>query len=221
MNMKFLAVTLAAAFVASNASAANLLSNGSFEAPNLGTGNYTYPGATWANWTYGGSALVNAQGYSAWYGAAAPAGQDGFQFAALQGTSTLSQSFMALTSSALVTWIDAGRPSIYGGCCTGNQSYTVKINGVSVGGGSTVTSQAFSGHTATLGGLIIGNSYTLTFAGLVARDETAFIDNVAVSPIEELAPIPEPASWALMLTGFGLTGLAMRRKRLIGKRAAA
>ena len=29
-----------------------------------------------------------------------------------------------------------------------------------------------------------------------------------------LAPIPEPASWAMMITGFGLVGSAMRRRRM-------
>lgn len=31
--------------------------------------------------------------------------------------------------------------------------------------------------------------------------------------IEEYAPVPEPASWAMMLTGFGLAGSALRRTR--------
>jgi hypothetical protein len=34
---------------------------------------------------------------------------------------------------------------------------------------------------------------------------------VAVSPANSL--VPEPASWALMLGGFGLVGLAIRRRR--------
>jgi hypothetical protein len=37
------------------------------------------------------------------------------------------------------------------------------------------------------------------------------LDNVAVSPANSL--VPEPASWALMLGGFGLVGLAIRRRR--------
>jgi hypothetical protein len=33
--------------------------------------------------------------------------------------------------------------------------------------------------------------------------------------------IPEPASWALMIAGFGLVGAAMRRPRLAPARVSA
>lgn len=36
-----------------------------------------------------------------------------------------------------------------------------------------------------------------------------------------LTPIPEPASWAMMLAGFGLVGAAMRRRRAITRVAIA
>lgn len=45
-----------------------------------------------------------------------------------------------------------------------------------------------------------------------ARDGFAVtLDNVSVAPANSL--VPEPASWALMLGGFGLVGLAVRRRR--------
>lgn len=39
------------------------------------------------------------------------------------------------------------------------------------------------------------------------------VDRATVSPITGLTPAPEPAAWALMLLGFGVTGGALRRRR--------
>jgi hypothetical protein len=49
----------------------------------------------------------------------------------------------------------------------------------------------------------IANGYSPGF------DSRLIFDNVAVSA----APVPEPASWALMIAGFGLVGGALRRRR--------
>nr|WP_318771533.1 PEPxxWA-CTERM sorting domain-containing protein [Thermaurantiacus sp.] len=43
-------------------------------------------------------------------------------------------------------------------------------------------------------------------SGLAWRDLT-----IGDTPIN---PIPEPAAWALMIAGFGLVGMAARRRRL-------
>ena len=196
---------IAALAITGSANAAELLTNGSFEAPNIGTSNYTYPATTLAGWTYAGSALVNASGYSAWYGATPPAGQDGAQFAALQGTSTLSQTFVASNSKALVSWLAGGRAA-FGGY-NGNQNYTVTVGATSLGNYSTVSSDAFAAHNGVVSGLTAGQTYTISFNGLVQADETAFIDKVSV------LGVPEPASWALLIGGFGFAGLAARRRR--------
>jgi len=191
-----------AGFCATEAQASNLLADGGFESPNIGLGNYTYPGATLGSWTYGGSALVNAQGGSAWYGGAAPAGQEGLQFAALQGTSTLSQMFTATAGVLNLSWLEAGRP--YFGGYDGDQTYEVTLDGVTQHLYQTVSGQAFTGESLMLSGLTAGQSYTLGFHGLVAADETSFIDKVSI------AGVPEPAAWALMLMGFGLIGATLR-----------
>ena len=61
-----------------------------------------------------------------------------------------------------------------------------------------------SARTAFLAGLAGGNAYfnlhNATFPGGEIRGQ--------------LAAVPEPASWAMLIGGFGLTGAAMRRKRL-------
>lgn len=196
---------VAALSLAGTANAAELLVNGSFEAPDLGTGNYTYPAGTVAGWTYNGSALVDATNSSAWYGGSAPAGQDGGQFAALQGTSTLSQSFTASNTKAVVSWLAGGRPD-FGGYA-GNQSYTVTVGNTTLGTYSTVSSAAFAAHGGVVSGLTAGQNYTVSFNGLVAADQTAFIDKVSV------LGVPEPAEWALLIGGFGVIGAASRRRR--------
>lgn len=39
------------------------------------------------------------------------------------------------------------------------------------------------------------------------------VDNVSVVAVEMVAPVPEPATWALMILGFGIVGSALRRRR--------
>ena len=40
-----------------------------------------------------------------------------------------------------------------------------------------------------------------------------YLDKISVAAVETGA-IPEPATWALMIGGFGLAGAALRRRRL-------
>jgi hypothetical protein len=188
---------------ASVAHAGSLLMNGDFEAGNIGATNYTYPGGDYYSWTYGGSALVNAQAGNAWYGGAAPAGFGGDQFAALQSTSTLSQSFFTPGGTLDLTWLAGGRPNF--GAYAGDQSYAIEIDGHVVGGYSTVSDQSFTSESLLLTGLSTG-VHTLTFQGLSGSDETAFLDNVSV------AGVPEPATWAMMILGLGGLGVVLRRR---------
>jgi hypothetical protein len=195
-----------AALSASSASAINLLTNGSFESPNIGTGAYTYPGlpygniapigATQGGWTFNGSALVNGSGGNAWYSGAAPAGMDGVQFASLQGTSTLSQTFTANSDTLHLGWTDAGR-SIGG---MGDQTYQVLLGSDVFGTFNTASSDgAFGFNTLDLSGLSSGTEYTLTFKGLAVTDQSAFLDNVRLSdqalalpPIVTLSSFGDP-----------------------------
>jgi hypothetical protein len=203
--------------------AEDLITNGSFESPNLGATNYTYPGlpfgtvtgypATVDSWTYGGSALVNASSSSAWYGSTPPTGFDGAQFAALQSSSTLSQTFNVTAAEAAgpatLTWLSAGRPNF--GSYAGDQTYEVLINGAQVGTDFTTASGTnFVGDDLSLTGLLKQGANTLTFEGLnPTTDETAFIDDVAISAV------PEPAVWGMMLFGFFGLGAMARRKRVM------
>jgi hypothetical protein len=148
---------------------------------------------------------VGATGSNAWYGSAPPAGQDGDQFAALQGTSTLSQTFTMVGTTLDISWLAGGRP--FFGSDNGDQTYEVMLGSDVLGTFSTVSGQAFGVESLVAHGLTDGQSYTLTFAGQVAADETSFIDRVSAQAV------PEPAAWALMILGFGGVGAALRSKR--------
>jgi hypothetical protein len=183
------AIGLAGAALSGGAQAANLLSDGSFEALNIGTGNYTYPGLPYGTispigstvagaWTFNGAALVNASGGNAWYSGSGPGGKDGAQFAALQNTSTITQSFIASASTENLGWLSAGRA-----CCSGDhQTYAVTLDGTQIGGAfSTVSGSNFGFNSMALTGLTAGSTYTLGFKGLTADpDETAFLDDIVL-----------------------------------------
>ena len=56
----------------------------------------------------------------------------------------------------------------------------------------------------------------LVFTTLVPADSVhgAVIDNIVLSETGGAVGVPEPAAWALMLAGFGVSGVALRRRRL-------
>lgn len=66
----------------------------------------------------------------------------------------------------------------------------------------------FQGYNAYSFGFVgTGSPTTLTFASLSSGPFGAALDNVSVTAV------PEPASWALMIAGFGLAGAALRSRR--------
>jgi hypothetical protein len=80
------------------------------------------------------------------------------------------------------------------------------------GGGITlVGSQAFTGVTGTtqIGSAPVTGAYSVTQRYSV----TAGRGGAARSTIDMAVPAPEPASWAMMIAGFGLTGALMRLRR--------
>jgi PEP-CTERM motif len=225
-HLKMIIAGLAASFVfaGSAVQAANILADGGFETQGLTTANYCYfglsaggnapcgSGAWFGGPVNGGGLQFESNG--AWPGLPSP---DGTRYAFVQTGGSINQTFTPTqTGDYILTWIDAGRPS---GCCGGNQDYFVSIDDGSGGlspilySGSTTTSQPWTAQTADFAvNLLAGTSYTLTFQGLVTgTDQTSFIDGVSFD-IAPPSAVPEPASWALMIAGFGLVGSAMRRR---------
>ena len=55
-----------------------------------------------------------------------------------------------------------------------------------------------------------GNSLSLLFDQINPTTAWVFVNEVSFGGV-----VPEPASWAMLITGFGLTGAMMRRRRLV------
>jgi len=183
---------------------ATTIVDGSFEAAGVGVGDYCYDGfaaggnAQCSPNAWGTNGGIIRSGSAAWGGTTTPAGS---YFGMLQGAQTQAQTVVATSNGVLaLTWLDANRTNNGGA-----HSYTVTVNGNLLG---TYTS-GFGGFVAksapTFNGLT-GQSYTIAFNGIANGDTTSFIDDVA------LAVVPEPATWAMLLAGFGLVGFAMRRR---------
>lgn len=54
-------------------------------------------------------------------------------------------------------------------------------------------------------------SQELTYLVLRSADTTIYLDNIVL--VDGVTAVPEPSIWALMITGFGLAGAALRRRR--------
>jgi hypothetical protein len=72
-----------------------------------------------------------------------------------------------------------------------------------------------SGSNLTVSGMSIGagSGWTGSFKGAVDDVSVDFANGPHATYNFEVAPVPEPASWAMMLGGFGLVGGMMRRHR--------
>lgn len=217
MRLSFVVASAALAISSAPALAADLV-DGGFESQGT-TGlpsDYCYFGfASAGREACGGGAWSGANGgglqvetNSPWPGAPSP---DGSFYGFVQSGGFLTQTFTAATSgSFLLKWLDAGRPSTGG--YDGDQSYFVTLGDGSLPqllySGNTTSHQGFTGREATsLFALTAGQTYTLTFQGTGVGDHTAFIDAVT------LTAVPEPATWAMMIMGFGAVGAALRRKK--------
>jgi hypothetical protein len=166
----------------------NLLTNGSFE-----TGDFT-------GWSTAGLNVVVTGAFSAYAGA-----EDGSWytvFGNIGSDGTLSQTFSDTAGAPLSVsfWLNAvgDSPSDFSATFDGTTLYSA-------------TDPATRGWTQFTFNVLGTGSDTLLFAG---RDDPSWLalDNVSVTSV------PEPATWALMLTGFAGLGLALRRR---AKTAAA
>jgi hypothetical protein len=169
------------------AASTNLLADGSFEDEDF------------TGWTTGGNFEFSYITGSTWYVYTGP--EDGSFYAVLGpvgSDGTLSQTFSDTAGQGLVVsfWLDAvgDDPSDFSATFDG----TTTLYSASDPSTDGVWQQFTFDVTGT-------GSDTLQFA---FRDDSAYIalDNVSV------AGVPEPAAWALLLTGFAGVGLALRRR---------
>jgi hypothetical protein len=228
---------VAAALFATAPASANLLANGGFEKaplvpmfsePALPGGHVQpYPGVPWSSqylpdWTIAAPNVSDLYRAPVNYGLAPAAAFEGNQYLLLNWSplggitldNSISQNF---TLGAGATGIDFRiAMSVEAGFTGSTLQATIRdANGI-VAQSSPFTHTAGNriwsqkSWTASLG----PGAFTLSLRGIGAGNAwDVQIDDVVLTQIGAPSTVPEPASWALLIAGFGLTGAAMRRSR--------
>jgi len=199
--------------LAAPASAANLLVNGGFE----DTGTATLQG--WGGYTYGtgyslplpgwivnsGSVdiVTNQTQWSPSYEGNNALDINGF------GPGSISQTFATIADQFYTVSYAYSRNA------AGAQDPALAL--ITAPGANVVVSAAngnfgspgnLTWQTASFTFKATGSSSTLSLSSTDAGSGGVFFDDISVS-----AAVPEPASWALMIGGFGLAGAILRRQR--------
>lgn len=128
---------------------------------------------------------------------------DGNYYAFLQSyngsTASIFQNVTLDAGQYMVSWLAGGRTNF-----SGPVNYTVSLGDQIYSGGLT-QAQPFTATSALV--TVAAGTYALTFAAHTANgDNSALIDRVSIDAV------PEPATWALMIGGFGMIGATMRRR---------
>jgi hypothetical protein len=199
------AAAIAALSAAAHASAANLLANGDFEANGGSLDGWTV--------TLNGQAQLGALTAAIYHPCCSTTGSEPayssnhfaeFDDGNVTGLAILSQSFNSILGAAYTLDFDLG--------AFGNGHNDVLVAGQTFSQSFTVTGDNNNDttfHHQTIAFTGTGGVQTIAFAvNGGERDNTdALLDNVVLS-----GGAPEPAAWALMLTGFAGLGAALRRR---------
>lgn len=187
MSVRFVVLAGVVAFSSLPVNAAELIVNGGFE-----TGNFT-------GWTRSG-----ALGNTFVTAAAAATGNYGASFSPnLVGS--ISQSFATVVGNAYSLHFDLAHNI---GTASATNSFGFDFNGVPVQGFGNYQALPYTSLTYTL--VATSAISELKFNFRDGRPTSFSFDNVSLT-----GDVPEPAAWALMIAGFGFTGTAMRRRRVL------
>lgn len=198
-------VAAAALACASSASAATIVLQSDFEEVAVSSGSYVVV-ETADGWTKGaGTAGIEIQNYAA----GAPASDGGLKFVELDSHSNSSMFYtFGVGGTFELSFLYSPRP----GVAAGSNGVTLFLNGnpldppgeiTGVGGASTNWTSHQVKFSANAGD-------TIMFKATGASDSYGgYLDNITIS-----SAVPEPATWAMMITGFGLAGSAIRRRRV-------
>ena len=208
MRTKLILAAIAAASLGT-ATSAQTVQNGSFETGAIDPGVFTTLGAgstTINGWTVTPSSIDYIGTY---WGA-----QDGSRSIDLSGNAPggVSQVITGLTTGALYQ-VDFFLGGNYDGPPTPDKTLDVSAAGTTSGfiySAPSATQTGFSGWTGySFRFVATGASETLNFQSTTTGSPYGpALDNVS------LARVPEPATWALMIMGFGAVGGALRRRKV-------
>ena len=133
---------------------------------------------------------------------------EGLQYLDLVGQSgsgSIEQTF-ATVAGQLYKLTFAYSNNIFGGAPVASANYLVAtVGGAVVHTGATAQNLNWVVETAYFTGT---GSDTLSFTSILdAQNGSIFLDAVSI------AAVPEPSTWAMMIFGFGLAGMAIRRRK--------
>ena len=222
-------LALAAMGIFSPASAASLLVNGGFETP--GTGSYIFHsvGSTaLTGWTVaklpGGDPTVQLTNNAAFGGIGVYA-SEGSQFLDLtgnvgRGAGVVSDAFATTVGTSYDVSFDVGAFFVAGYGSYGDSIVDLLVNGVKVGSYANLMSLSKPGSDWERFTYSFVGTGAPTTIGLYSSLSTASgnlgvgLDNVRVEiGVAPPGGVPEPAAWALMIVGFGASGISLRRRR--------
>jgi hypothetical protein len=139
--------------------------------------------------------------------------------------------FSSVSPGQVITWQMDSNPASLPGVITSSTdafiipSYPITVNGVAVNAYITYFSSSFSGgfflgHAGTFSEILrargreifTGGSINPTFApGTFNLTSDGGAVTLTILPQVTSGAVPEPATWVMMLAGFGLVGGALRR----------
>jgi hypothetical protein len=201
-----IAALITACALSASAHAANLIANGGFETGD--TSGWTQSDSGSGSWfviTNGGTTPV--AGFST------PFLTGGGAFTATTdqggpGSHDLSQT-LTLAGGAYTLSFDARGEDQSGSGGLPEQEYVVNVDGVDISGILNDSSWSHFSFNLSLG----AGAHTIDFH---ENDDLLFyeagVDNVSLTGS---GAVPEPATWTMMIGGFGLAGAALRRRRAL------
>lgn len=194
------AIASIAIATAAPASAQNLVTNGGFE-------QYTALNAEnepFAGWTQTANHLHS----SIYVGASGANSANAAAFGSVGGApDTLSQA-LSTAAGATYSFSFKVRNAVDGG-----DGLTASFGGQKVFDLATVKQGSLASYTAFSYSLVAAsNLTTISFTGFDGPSHL-FLDDVSVTLVSAASAAPEPATWGLMILGFGAAGVALRRSR--------